>query len=87
MSAAQSLIGSLVEFDDYQDESDTYVTVENATFKEDFGPWSKGETVESLTLDYELGYVEGCNEGEPLKKCSVKLTVDNNRVKTTDNEE
>lgn len=82
------LISSLVDFEGYHDEGDNYVTVENVIFKQDFGPWSKGDAVASLIFDYELGHIEECDaEGDGVKRCFVKLTADNDRCKKTNSDE
>ncbi len=80
----EGLIGNLVDFTCCHDGDDTFIAVGNATFKQDFGPWKKGDKVENLTLDYDGCYIEEYDdEGEVVKKCAVKLVVDGERKPPT----
>jgi hypothetical protein len=73
---ANGLIDQLVSFEDWHDGDVTHVMVGPATFKQDFGPWHQGETVDCLILDYARGFIEQQNdEGEVINKVAVKLTV------------
>jgi hypothetical protein len=82
------LIDALVEFEDWHDGDVTFISVGPARFKKDFGPWKEGEKVESLNLDYSRGYIEECDDnGEVIRKCAVKLTVDTDRKPPSRNED
>lgn len=82
------LIDVLVEFDEWHDGDVTFISVGPATFKEDFGPWRKGETVDSLTLDYSRGYIEEYDDkGEVVRRCAVKLMIDSDRKPPARNDE
>lgn len=47
----------------------------DCTIKEDFGPLKKGETYQSISVDFENGFLEAFNEEKPLIKVNLKLTV------------
>lgn len=73
--AASGLIESLVEFEHWDAESD-FVSVNPATFKQDFGPWRSGECIDSLTLDVNNGMLEEADhDGCVLRSCAVKLVA------------
>lgn len=75
-----NLVKSLVEFDEYIDGGEVFITVYNAKFLQDFGPWSKNDIVEYLTFDYEEGCVEQTDDDyNILKQCFFKLAPDNER--------
>lgn len=75
--ATTGLLEYIVNFENWDAESD-YVSVYPATFKRDFGPWSKGDKVERLDLDVDRGVLsETDDEGWVKHSCAVKLAVVN----------
>lgn len=81
---ANGLIDQLVEFDEWHDGDVTFIMVGPATFKRDFGPWKKGEAVDSLTLDYSRGTLEEhSDDGKLVRRAAVCLAVDGNRKPVT----
>jgi hypothetical protein len=81
--AANGLIDALVEFEDWHDGDATFILVGPATFRRDFGPWKKGEVVDTLSLDYSRGVLEEHNErGDLVRRVAVCLAIDVARTDT-----
>ena len=71
------MIDSIVEYEELEDANPEYVIVGNATFKEDFGPFKKGETVLSLRLSHvEAALAEFDYDGNIVRTVKVKLVPD-----------
>lgn len=51
------MINQLVDFKQLLSNEPEEIRVLGATFKIDFGPWKKGDTVDILHMEYELGRV------------------------------
>lgn len=83
MSMKETIVqswGNLLEYQEYYDSDGSFLSVGNATFKQDFGPWKQGENIKCLTIDYLRGYIEECDdECKVVKKCAIKVIIDNDR--------
>jgi hypothetical protein len=74
-----NLLG-VADFIECHDGDETFMCIGPATFRQDFGPWSEGEKVDNLTIDYVRGYLEECDaNGSVVRKCAIKLVVDCDR--------
>lgn len=64
----------IFDFDDFVDGCHEFLSFSGVTFKKDFGPWKKGDKVESLVIELcDSAFKEYTNEGEVVKSC--KFTI------------
>lgn len=49
------LLGELFDYEVLLDYEPEEIKFSNVTFKQDFGPWKKGQHVDILWVDFELG--------------------------------
>lgn len=66
----------LIEYEDLQEACSDCFGFSGVTFKRDFGPWIKGEKVESLWFQLETATVEEMkDDGTIIKSCKFTLTL------------
>jgi len=76
------MIDEIVEYGDFIDGDASSISFAAITFKKDFGPWKKGQKIDSLTLQFcQLGednapcptLQEWSFDGDLIRECRVKL--------------
>jgi hypothetical protein len=66
------MIEHIVEFEDVIDCGPDGVTVTEAVFKKEFGPWKKGQKLDCLSLEGDE-LTEWSSGGEVMLKCKVMM--------------
>ena len=76
------MIEQIVDFVDLEDLDSESIFVGNATFKKDFGPFKKGDRVDSLVLSYvSHQLIEFDEQGMAARSVKVLLVPDDNTEK------
>lgn len=60
----RDLVKEMVDFSGWDDIDTGTMQFYEATFKKDFGPWKKGQTVETLSINFLSGVMESYFEGK-----------------------
>lgn len=64
---------SIVDYEDIIDATNAHITLQDATFKEAFGPFFRGERAPKLVLNYASGTLCAYDGKDKIKECKVAL--------------
>ena len=69
----RDLIKELVDFSGWDEGEPGTMEFYEATFKKDFGSWKKGQTVETLAINFRQGVMESYHKGSVVLSTKFDL--------------